>query len=160
MEKHEVIKKKVSIVRASREDMFDYSGKPLENKHFILKNPWTREIEGLYRIGGTDRYDIIEIEKGLALNQFYKIAETKSDADVQFWMYLRVADNFDMLYSPKWPKVNQLYYRIVSGNEIVGPLYLSEMEGVDTIKKGLEEHTYFVLHKKQLFQPVELKKSA
>lgn len=160
MESHQVIKKKVSLVRASREDMFDHSGKPLENKLFILKNPWTRAIEGLYRIGGTDRYDIIEIEKGLALNQFYKISEVKNETDREYWMFLRVADFFDMLYSPKWPKVNQLYYRVVSNKEIVGPLYVSEMDGVDTIKKGLQDGTYYVLHKKQLFQPVELLKSA
>jgi hypothetical protein len=160
MESHQVIKKKVSLVRASREDMFDYSGMPLENKMFVLKNPWTKTFEGLFRIGGTDRYDIIEIEKGLALNQFYKIAESPNSKDFQCAMFLRQAEHFDLLYSPKFSKTNQLYYKLVGDGKIVGPLYLNEMDSIDTIKKGLEQGTYYVLHKKQLFQPVELLKSA
>jgi hypothetical protein len=159
METPEVIKKKAAIVRASHSDML-WNGTPLENKKFFLKNPWTKEFEGTYTISGTDRYDIIEIHKGLALDQFYKISEAPVETDFQCFIFLKKAEHWDLLYSPKWPKLNTLYYKLVGKNQIVGPLFLNKTEGVDTIKKGLEQGTYYVLHKKQLFQPVEVEKKS
>ena len=159
METPEVIKKRVALVRASHADMLQ-NGVPLENKRFLLKNPWTKEFEGTYVISGTDRYDIIEIHKGLALNQFYKISEAPVDTDFQCLLFLKKADSFDLLYSPKWAKLNTLYYKMVGQNKIVGPLYLNELDNIDTIKKGLEQGHYYVLHNKQLFQPVEVEKKS
>lgn len=159
MEKPDIIKKRAALVRASHSDML-CNGIPLENKRFLLKNPWTKEFEGTYTIGGTDRYDIVEIHKGLALNQFYKISEAPVDTDFHCFIFLKKADSFDLMYSPKWPKLNTLYYKMVGLNQIVGPLYLNELDNIETIKKGIEQGTYYVLHKKQLFQPVEVEKKS
>jgi len=160
MEKHNIIQVRASIVQASRSDVFDGEGIPLENKLLVLKNPFTKVIEGMYRIGGTDRYDIIELIHGLAKNQFFKLSEIQNETDFQFKLFLRPADEFDLFYTPSFQKNNVLHYVKPSVNSIVGPLYTGEFSDKNALRNHIENQTIYVPFKKQLFEPISKQKTA
>ena len=160
MEKHKIIQVRASIVQASRSDVFNGEGIPLENKLLVLKNPHTKIIEGMYRIGGTDRYDIIELITGLGLNQFYKFSETHNDLDFQFKLFLRPADDFDLFWNPSHQKTNVLHYIRPTPETILGPLYTNEFSEKSTLRNHIENQTIYVPYKKQLFEQINKQKTA
>jgi len=160
MEKHNIIQVRATLVQATRSDVFDGEGIPLENKQLVLKNPYTNKIEGLYRIGGTDRYDIIELLTGLGKNQFFKFSEIHNDTDFQFKLFLCPATSFDLFWNPKHIKTSVLHYVRPTPETIVGPLYTSDFTEKTHLQQHIDNNTIYVPYKKQLFEQINKQKTA
>lgn len=155
-----IIKVKTSLVRASKLDLFTSDEIPRENKIFFYRDPITKEFSGVYRISGTDRYDIIELYKLLQLGALYMITENHCENNFCFKLVLKKGEHFNFFDAPKWVKQNVIYYEIKDTHYVVGPLSISLQTDVLRLRKLMADGMLYVPSGIQLFEPYNVKKSA
>jgi len=153
------IKVKATLVRASKFDVFTSDEMPKENKLLFFRDPITHEFRDVYRISGTDSYDIVELYKGLQMGVFYRLTDQHHDSDFCFKLVLRTAELIDLFDTPKWIKQNVIYYELQGADSILGPLNIDQFSDSAKIQRLAAEGKIFVPGK-QLFEPFKIKKSA
>jgi hypothetical protein len=158
--KKEIIKVRASLTLATKDDLFSHGDIPRENKKLFLKNPVDSSWAGVYPIAGTCRYTIIELVKGMAMQQFYKINHTHHPYDIEIKLYLEKATEFDLFYTPKYLKHNTIYYVLKDGDTVTGPHYVMEGDPNHKYREAIEKGSLWVISNRQTFEPYQIKKSA
>ena len=152
------IKVRATLVRASKMDVFTAAEIPKENKLLFYRDPITHLFTDTYKILGTDAYAIIELYRMLQLGILYKLTDQHHENDFCFKLILRPAGTYDFFDTPKWVKVNTVYY-VRNNNEVHGPHILPEHADITKLNSGIEKGILYVPDK-QIFEPYKIKKSA
>jgi hypothetical protein len=149
----ETIKIKASLVRATKSDCFTRDESPRENKLFFVKNH-LGEFTGIYRISGTEIYDIQEIMNALNSNSLYMLSNHICESNYCFRLILKCADDFDFFYTTKHLKPNVLYYVRNSPDEVTGPYILNSTNENDCsrIREAIKKHILYIPDSKQTFE--------
>jgi hypothetical protein len=155
-----IIKVRASLTLAGRDDLFTRDDVPKENMKFFLKNPEDGSWAGVYPIRSTCRYTTIELVKGMALQQFYKINPAHHPSDVQIKLYLEKATEFDFFYTPKDLRYHTIYYTIIDGDTVTGPHYVTEGEPNHKYREAIKNGHLYVICNRQSFEAFVTKKSA
>ncbi len=149
----------VSAALATKQDVFMPDETPKENKIFCLYYRPDDELYGMYKISGIDMFDVAEAAKLLAFGSLYKLIEPSPMAKFSFQLNLKVADEFDFFWTPKFVKENTVYFARVGG-QIKGPYILKESADKEKLLQALSQKLLFIPSSNQDFRPIHLKNSA
>ena len=168
----ETIKIIAELELCSQDDV--YCGKnTFENKKLFVKDQFSDKFMGCYTLPQLDNhtypYDTLEQKKHRALVQdynkreinnllihkmLYKISERSDKANFCFQLVLQLAEEWDVLDTPKFVKPNVIYYLRKNSNEIIGPYTLTEHSSIMRLKAALEQKKIYIIGK-QTFQSVQ-----
>lgn len=154
----DVIAIRASLKLATRFDCFS-NNQILENKILFVKDLDKDSFIGIYKIGSNNEYYVNEVNQALQMKILYTLISDHSENNFCFKLFLRAADEYDILYTPKYVIENKVYY-LRSGENVTGPYSMSITADVEKVKNALRTGCIYVPCNKQKFEPIIFKKTA
>lgn len=156
----EFYKVRASLVLASYGDIYYKEGKLLENRMFFVCDDISRKFIDTYTIPASDEWEKSNLFYGIRRHMLYKLSEVFNNIDFQFNLIVRRATDHELFDSPKWLKINSIYYLLNSDNMITGPFFVNEMDDFAHFHDLIAKGSVYTPNRKQLFEPYKIQQSA
>ena len=147
------IKIEVRLRPADKSEILDREGKLYENRQYFLFCRAEKSFVGVRRVHGQS--DAKEICEAFILRRLFVIDDQDHPDSDPFLITLRLADQFDMFYTPNHAKNNTMYYVQRDSDTVDGPYILPELEDKEKLQQlqsGLDRKILYVIAGTQSFE--------